>query len=58
MNPLAVWEGLGVGAALSGDRNLVIQALMSHPWVTSVQAAEEMCDEMMVAHAAYLPQFQ
>lgn len=51
------WEQLSVDAALSGDRDLVVQALLAHPWVVSVEAAERLCDEMLSAHAAYLPQF-
>ena len=58
LNSLVNWEELTVDAALSGDRNLVIQALMAHPWVRSAQVTERMCDEMMAAHAAFLPQFQ
>jgi len=58
LESLVAWEELTVDAALSGDRNLVIQALIAHPWVASAQVAEQMCDEMMTAHAAYLPQFQ
>ena len=58
LSSLVVWEELTVDAALSGDRSLVIQALMSHPWVRSVQAVEEMCEELMAAHAAFLPQFE
>jgi len=55
---LIAWQELSVDAALSGDRNLVIQALLAHPWVVSMKHAEAMADEMLAAHAAYLPQFQ
>jgi len=54
---LIVWEELTVDAALSGDRDLVWQAILAHPWVSSIQQAEGISDEMFLAHAAYLPQF-
>ena len=55
---LIVWQELTVDAALSGNRDLVLQALLAQPWVLSIKQAEEMCDEMLAAHAAYLPEFQ
>ncbi len=55
---LIVWQELSVDAALSGDRDLLVQALLAHPWLRSVEQAERLCDEMLAAHAAYLPQFQ
>lgn len=51
------WQELSVDAALSGDRNLVVQALLAHPWVDSVVAAEQLTDDLLAAHAAFLPQF-
>jgi len=54
---LITWEELTVDAALSGDRNLVLQAILAHPWVSSIRQAEDICNEMFAAHAAYLPQF-
>jgi alpha-galactosidase/6-phospho-beta-glucosidase family protein len=52
------WEQLSVDAALTGDRNLVVQALLACPWMHLVNVAEKLCDEMLAAHAAYLPQFR
>ena len=54
---LIVWEELSVDAALRGDKNLVLQAILAHPWVRSIQQAEGICNEMFSAHAAHLPQF-
>ena len=51
------WEELTVDAALLGDRDLVVRALIAHPWLHSRKVAEKLCDEMMEAHAAWLPQF-
>ena len=55
---LVVWEELTVDAALSGDEDLVLQAVVAHPWTRSTQQAEDICGEMFAAHAAYLPQFR
>lgn len=52
------WEELTVDAALTGDRELVLQALLAHPkWPLTLDKAEKLCDEMLRAHAEYLPQF-
>ena len=55
---LIAWQELTVDAALSGSRDLVLQALLAHPWVRSIGQAEKMCDELLAAHTAHLPQFQ
>jgi 6-phospho-beta-glucosidase len=55
---LIVWQELTVDAALSGDRDVLLQALLAHPWVRSTRDAEKMRDELLAAHAAHLPQFQ
>jgi len=52
------WQELSVDAALTGDKNLVIQALLAHPWVLSMRDAEKMCEKMLSAHANHLPQFK
>lgn len=54
---LLAWQELSVDAALTGDRNLVVQAMLAHPWIDSVAVAERLCDELLAAHAAFLPQF-
>jgi alpha-galactosidase/6-phospho-beta-glucosidase family protein len=51
------WQELSVDAALSGDVNVVVQALLAHPWIQSIETAEKMTAEMLSAHAAFLPQF-
>ena len=48
---------LTVEAAVKGDRNLVLQAMLLDPVVDSVRVAERVLDEMMKAHAQHLPQF-
>jgi 6-phospho-beta-glucosidase len=54
------WQELSVDAALSGDRSRVIQALLAHPWIRTISyaSAQALCDEMLSAHAAHLPQFR
>jgi len=52
------WEELTVDAALAGDRELVLQALVAHPrWPINFDKAEKLCDAMLKAQAKYLPQF-
>ena len=46
-----------VEAAVKGDRNLVLQAMLLDPVVDSVRVAERVLDEMMQVQADYLPQF-
>ena len=52
------WQELTVDAALAGQRTLVVRALMAHPWLQSREVAEKLCDEMLAAHAEFLPQFR
>jgi 6-phospho-beta-glucosidase len=54
---LIAWQELSVDAAFQGDRNVVVQALIAHPWVRSTAVAERLCDDLLAAHAAHLPQF-
>ena len=57
MHGLLAWQQRSVDATLTGDRNLVVQALMSHPWVRSTTVADQLCDDLLAAHAPFLPQF-
>jgi alpha-galactosidase len=50
-------QELTIDAALSGDRTLVLQALLADPLVPSVEAAESMLDQALEVHAPYLPRF-
>ena len=51
---LAVHARLGAQAAVEGDRRVALQAMMSHPLVTSLPAGQAMLDELLAAHAAEL----
>lgn len=46
-----------VEAAVKGDRNLVLQAMLLDPVVDSVGSAECTLDKMLKAHDEHLPQF-
>jgi len=47
-----------VEAALTGDRDLVVQSLLYDRCVTSRPAAEALADELLAAHREHLPQFE
>ena len=46
-----------VEAALNGDRRLALQAMANDPLVPSLPIARQVLDDLLAAHAAYLPQF-
>jgi alpha-galactosidase len=46
-----------VEAALYGDRQAALQALLLDPVVASYEAAVNILDELLAVHAPYLPQF-
>mgnify|MGYP000862615396 CR=1 FL=1 len=51
------WQHLTVDAALSGDRKTLYQAILASPYVHDMKAAREIMDELLVAHAGLMPQF-
>jgi alpha-galactosidase len=57
VHPHVVNQELIVDAALSGDRQLALEALLNDPLVRDFRTAPRMLDELFKAHAAYLPQF-
>jgi len=48
---------LAAEAAVTGDRNLAVRALLAHPLVRSLDVAERLVDEFLAAHADHLPLF-
>ena len=48
---------LAAEAAVTGDRALAIRALLAHPLVRSLDAAERLVDAYLMAHAPHVPQF-
>lgn len=57
LHPHAVNQELLVDAALTGDRQLALQALIGDPLVRDYKAAPKLMDELLEAHAELLPQF-
>jgi 6-phospho-beta-glucosidase len=51
------YEQLTVQAAVTGDRETAIWALVNNPLVGSYPAAVELVDRLVEAHCAYLPAF-
>ena len=52
------WQELTVDAALSGDKNVLYQALLSCPYVHDMDVAKAIMDELLEAHFEYMPQFK
>ncbi len=50
-------QQLAVTAALSGDRSDLLRAILAHPLVHSVDAAERCMDDLLELQADWLPQF-
>jgi alpha-galactosidase len=50
-------QKLAVDAAVSGSRELAMEALLIDPVVNSSRKAEAVLDDILSTHAAYLPQF-
>jgi alpha-galactosidase/6-phospho-beta-glucosidase family protein len=46
-----------VEAAVHGDRQAALQALLLDPLITSYAVAEQLLDELLTVHARYLPAF-
>ena len=46
-----------IKAAITGDYGLALQAFLLNPQVKGGAIAKTVLDEMLVAHAKYLPQF-
>ncbi len=49
---------LVVDAAVTGSRQLALEALLIDPTVPDPQSAQKMLDEMLLAQAELLPQFR
>jgi len=48
---------LAVDAAILGDRDLALQALLVDPMVNDMDMAKALLEEMLEVQAEYLPQF-
>jgi alpha-galactosidase len=56
-NQIAVIDRM-VEAAVHGDRNAALQALLLDPTITGISQAEAILDELLAVHADLLPQFK
>jgi alpha-galactosidase len=50
-------QKLAVDAAVSGSRELALEALLLDPVVNSARKAEVVLEDILTSHAPYLPQF-
>jgi alpha-galactosidase len=50
-------QELIVEAAVKGDRELALQAFFNDPLVNNLEGGRAMLEELLAAHAQYLPQF-
>ncbi|MCL2248281.1 MAG: 6-phospho-beta-glucosidase [Oscillospiraceae bacterium] len=57
MRAVKAYEKLTVKAALSGDRDIALAALMAHPLVGDIAKALPLLEEMLMANREYLPRF-
>ena len=57
MQQVKMYEMLTVEAAVHGDRNAAYQALLTHPLGPSADKVDEVLDDLLNTHRAYLPQF-
>lgn len=55
---LVLAQELAIDAALSGSRNDLLKAILAHPLIHSVEAAEKAMDELLQLQADWLPQFK
>jgi len=51
------YERLAAEAAVTGDHDIALRALVTHPFVRSATTAEALLDDGLAAHRQYLPQF-
>jgi alpha-galactosidase/6-phospho-beta-glucosidase family protein len=58
LQPHVVNQEMIALAALEGDKQLALQAMVNDPLVPSLQVARALLDDLLTAHADYLPQFQ
>lgn len=57
MQQVKSYEVLAVEAAVKGDRQQALMALVNHPLIPSVDVAKSLLDELLEINKEYLPQF-
>jgi len=55
---VAAYERIAAEAAVTGDRELVYKALLTHPLIGQAPLAERLTTELLTAGHEYLPQFE
>ena len=58
LEPHVANQELIVRAALEGNRQLALQAMVNDPLVHDLEKGRAILDEFLIAHEAYLPQFR
>ncbi|HWH69545.1 MAG TPA: 6-phospho-beta-glucosidase [Candidatus Sulfotelmatobacter sp.] len=58
LQQVKAYEELTVEAAVTGDYDTALRALVANPFIPTVSVAKPLLDEMFAAHAEYLPQFK
>lgn len=57
ISAVKTYESLAVEAALTGNKETALQALVMHPLVGDYDIAKPLLEDMLEAHKEYLPQF-
>jgi 6-phospho-beta-glucosidase len=57
LHAVKTYESLAVEAAVHGDRELALQAIVCHPLVPSISVGTKLLDAMLEQNKRYLPQF-
>ncbi|MCL2425869.1 MAG: 6-phospho-beta-glucosidase [Oscillospiraceae bacterium] len=57
MRAVKAYEKLTVRAAIEGDRDIALEALMAHPLVGDIAKAAPLLEEMLEANKEYVPNF-
>ena len=57
MRAVKAYEKLAVQAAIEGDRDIALAALMAHPLVGDIAKAVPLLEDMLEANKEYLPRF-
>jgi len=57
ISAVKTYESLAVEAAITGDKETALKALVAHPLVADYDIAKPLLEEMLEAHKAFLPQF-
>ncbi|MFD0670069.1 6-phospho-beta-glucosidase [Cohnella sp. GCM10027633] len=57
LHAVKTYESLAVDAAVHGDRDLALQAIVSHPLVPSISVGKALLRDLLDQNEAYLPRF-